>query len=64
MSVTTERVDEILTPDEVADLLKVSKKTVLRLVHDGTIPATKVGRAWRFRRQDVLDLVPASTEVT
>ena len=64
MSITSEQVDEILTPDEVADILKVSKKTVLRLVHDGTLPAAKVGRAWRFRRQDVLDLVPASTEPT
>lgn len=53
----TETTDEILTPDEVANLLKVSKKTVLRLVHDGTLPAAKVGRAWRFHRDDVLALV-------
>lgn len=57
MSVTREHTDEILTPDEVAAILKVSKKTVLRLVHVGTLPAGKVGRAWRFRRSDVLALV-------
>ena len=57
----TEQTDEILTPDEVADLLKVSKKTVLRLVHGGELAATKVGRAWRFRRDDVLSLVPAGS---
>ena len=49
--------DEVLTADEAAGLLKLSKKTVLRLVRQGTIPGCKVGRVWRFRRSELLDLV-------
>ena len=46
--------DEVLTPDEAAELLKVSKKTVLRHARAGELPAVKVGRAWRFRRSQLL----------
>lgn len=43
-----------MTPDEVAQFLKVSKKTVLRHARLGELPAAKVGRAWRFRRSELL----------
>jgi excisionase family DNA binding protein len=48
---------DILTTDEAADLLRVSSKTVLALARDGELPGTKVGRAWRFLRTDLLDYV-------
>ncbi|MBN1685233.1 MAG: PTS sugar transporter subunit IIA [Spirochaetales bacterium] len=38
----------IMTVPEVAEYLRIAEKTVLRLVHAGTIPATKVGNQWRF----------------
>ena len=38
----------LLTPQEVADLLRVNQVTVYRMARTGTIPATKVGRQWRF----------------
>ena len=47
-------VDEVLTPEEAAALLKVSTKTVLRRARAGELPAGKVGRAWRFRRSELL----------
>ncbi|MDE0497516.1 MAG: helix-turn-helix domain-containing protein [Acidimicrobiaceae bacterium] len=46
--------DEVLTPDEAAELLKLSKKTVLRHAQRGELPAAKVGRVWRFRRSELL----------
>ena len=49
--------DEVLTPDEAARLLKVSKKTLLRHARDGVVPGTKLGRVWRFRRSDLLGLI-------
>ncbi len=49
--------DEVLTPDEAAQLLKVSKKTLLRHARDGEIPGVKLGRMWRFRRSELLELV-------
>lgn len=42
--------DEILTVEEVAAFLKTGKRTVYRLVANGTIPAFKLGGTWRFRR--------------
>ncbi len=49
--------DEVLTPDEAARLLKVSKKTLLRHARDGQVPGVKLGRVWRFRRSELLNLI-------
>ncbi len=51
--------DEVLTAEEAAELLKVSKKTVLRHAREGGIPGAKLGRVWRFSRRELLDLVTA-----
>jgi excisionase family DNA binding protein len=51
--------DEIVTPSEVAALLKIHVKTVYRLAEQGIIPGNKVGRSWRFNKQSVLELVAA-----
>ena len=45
--------EDILTIREVADYLKVTERTLYRLVQDGTLPAFKVGNSWRFRREDL-----------
>ena len=39
---------ELMTVREVADYLRVTKKTIYRLLKQGRIPATKVGNQWRF----------------
>lgn len=49
--------DEIITPAEVAVLLKMHLKTVYKLAEKGIIPGKRVGRSWRFNRNDVLELV-------
>jgi excisionase family DNA binding protein len=38
---------------EVADQLRVSNMTVYRLVQAGHLPATRVGRSYRIREEDV-----------
>jgi len=45
--------EKLLTLEEVADYLRLSKDTVYRLANTGKIPASKVGSQWRFRREDV-----------
>jgi excisionase family DNA binding protein len=45
--------DTLMTIDEVASYLRLSKDTVYRMVQKGRIPASKVGMQWRFRRADV-----------
>ena len=46
--------DQILTANEAADYLKVTVRTIYRLIRKGKIPGCKVGGSWRFRR-DILD---------
>ena len=38
----------LMTVEEVARYLRVTEKTIYRLLERGSIPATKVGRQWRF----------------
>jgi PTS system nitrogen regulatory IIA component len=38
----------LMTLTDVAEYLKIAERTVLRLVHKGTLPGTKVGNQWRF----------------
>ena len=44
---------EFLTLQEVADYLRVTTKTIYRLLGKGKIPAIKVGRQWRFDKSAI-----------
>ena len=44
---------ELMTLEEVADYLRVTKKTIYRLLERRDIPATKVGRQWRFDKAEI-----------
>lgn len=52
-----EAVEEILTPSNVAVLLKIHLQTVYRLAAEGKIPGNRIGRSWRFNRADILELI-------
>ena len=54
--------EEILTPAEVAVLFKMHLKTVYKLAEKGVIPGKRVGRSWRFNRNDVLELVSSKSK--
>ena len=57
MGETSERTrtpGEVLTIGELAVYLKVAKSTLYKLSQEGRIPAQKVGRHWRFRK-DAID---------
>ncbi len=49
-----------LTVAEVAEAMRVSKMTVYRLVHAGTLPAVQVGRSFRIPEQAVHDYLRES----
>ena len=55
----TEKPD-ILTVDEVTDLLKVTSQTIYNMIKDKRLTATKVGREWRFRRSEIEQLLDQS----
>ncbi len=46
---------EIMTCEQVAELLGVHTRTVRHLIRDeGLPPLRRIGKLWRFRRSDVL----------
>jgi excisionase family DNA binding protein len=49
------REPDVLTVEQLAELLQVDGKTVRSLAAKGELPGRKVGRHWRFSRQAVLD---------
>ena len=48
---------EVLTVQEVANYLRIDIRTVYRLAKRGDIPCIKIGRQWRFNRDDIKELV-------
>jgi excisionase family DNA binding protein len=46
---------KFLTVAEVAAMMRVSKMTVYRLLHNGELPAVRVGRSFRVVESDVND---------
>lgn len=44
-----------LTVGEVAEIMRVSKMTVYRLVHAGELPAVRFGRSYRVPESAVTD---------
>jgi excisionase family DNA binding protein len=45
--------EPLLTPAEAGDLLRIHPKTVIRLAREGSLPALRLGKHWRFRRSDL-----------
>lgn len=45
--------NEILTVMDVARFLRVPKSTVYKLARLGELPASKIGKHWRFLRRDI-----------
>lgn len=43
----------LLTVKEVAKYLKLTPETVRAMARDGKLPSYKIGRVWRFSRQEV-----------
>jgi len=54
--------EEILDVTRAAKVLGVSTKTIYTLARKGEIPATRVGREWRFARKSLIDWVATGSE--
>lgn len=44
---------KLLTTQEVADLLRISRSTIWRWCVSGKLEAVKVGRNWRIPREEI-----------
>jgi excisionase family DNA binding protein len=49
--------DEVMTACEVAELLHLPVSTVYYLARRGEIPACRLGRAWRFLRPRIEEML-------
>jgi excisionase family DNA binding protein len=45
--------EELCTVDFAAERLKLHRKTVLRMIREGRLPARRIGKAYRIRRADL-----------
>src|SRR5207302_437452 len=52
------------TPEEVATMLRVSRRNVLRLLEEGVARGVRIGRQWRILGRDLLDLPRLADEPT
>ncbi|HHT40128.1 MAG TPA: helix-turn-helix domain-containing protein [Actinomyces sp.] len=50
---------QFVTVAEVADLMRVSKMTVYRMIHAGELPAMRVGKSFRVPQSAVTALIEA-----
>jgi excisionase family DNA binding protein len=51
--------DEVMTAPEVAELLHLPVSTVYYLARRGELPASRLGRTWRFLRPRIERLLEA-----
>jgi len=55
---------DLLTRAEVAQYLRVSDRTVSRLIRTGKLPASRIGRAVRIRQSDLLHMVNGKPSIS
>jgi len=47
-------------PDEVAEFLALSRRTIYRMIKDGRLPGVKLGPGpWRIPRESLINLLSA-----
>ncbi len=46
---------DVFMIDELAEYLQVSKSTLYKLAQDRRVPGQKVGKHWRFHRENIDD---------
>ena len=60
MRYRAERMDEFLTVSEIAELLKLNQQTIRNWIDSGYLPAIRIGRRVRVKREDFERLLEES----
>jgi excisionase family DNA binding protein len=55
---------DIMTSEQAAEYLQIGIVTLKKKAREGSIPAAKIGRAWRFRRKDLEEWVGAGGDIS
>lgn len=56
--------ENILTTREVAEYLRLTETTVCNLAASGELPGFKIGKSWRFDKDEVLGRIAAAKSKT
>jgi len=54
--------DNLITVREAANFLRISARTVYRLIESGQIGAVRIGKQWRIRTSDLPGVGAAASE--
>lgn len=54
---------KVFTLDEVADILKVTKRTLYNYVKAGKLPAVKMGKYWRVSEESLQAFISTGTPI-
>ena len=52
----------LLTFAEAIEYLFISKNTLLKMLHNGTIKGFKVGKQWRIKKEDLIEFSNSPNE--
>ena len=55
--------NKVLTPEETAELLRVSSKTVRDWLRSGKLKGIKIGRQWRINELQINDIMNNGLEI-
>ncbi|HON45558.1 MAG TPA: helix-turn-helix domain-containing protein, partial [Planctomycetota bacterium] len=50
-----EEYQDILTTDELAQILRLNERTVIKLAKEGQLPAAKIASQFRFSKEKILE---------
>ena len=50
-------INEILNLEQAVEFLRVSEKTLIKLLREEHIPARKIGREWRFSKEALMNWI-------
>ncbi|MBI2521149.1 MAG: helix-turn-helix domain-containing protein [Bdellovibrio sp.] len=52
---------EVMTTSEVESYLRISRKTLLKLVSEGKLPARKIGKNYRYLKSEINNFLKGQT---
>jgi len=53
----------LMTVHEVADYLRLSEAKVYKMANDGHVPALRMGKTWRFKKELIDEWIRRETEL-
>ncbi|MDD7403680.1 MAG: helix-turn-helix domain-containing protein [Butyribacter sp.] len=56
-----ENYDDILLPEEAAEILKIGMNQMYKILNTGELKAYRVGRSWRIPKENIINYINQKT---